>query len=692
MKIKNPADTHILIVEDDPLAVEMLTAILGDLAYSVVGVAINGYQAIEMIETLQPDVVLMDIGLPGIDGIEAARRIQEVRSTPVIILTAYDRSDLVEQAADAGVGAYLLKPVTSHSLQNAITTVLARFDDMLELRRLNVRLQSEVEHRQQLEEDHARLLAVEREQRLLAETLAEITLALTSQTDYEAILDEILSQTARIISFEMASIFRLEGEVLRAVRFWGYGEYATFMQHFVLPLADFPIMAEVVRSQKPRVIFDVSQEPDWVIIDEIPLTKSALFIPLCLRQQVLGVFILDSLRPHAFTMTDADRLAPLVNAAAIAIENVELRRDLEAEVAARTAEIVAERDKSNAILRSTGDAIAMLDKDLAIQYVNPAFERLTGYTATEVLGKNIHRIIKAELSDQSRQAMYTAYRTASEWRGEFVASRKDGRTYDAMIVITPILQTAGDVLGYVFCHQDISPLKALARARNQFITGISHELRTPLTILDLTLQKLRRQLPPDMDLSAVETIAQQIAQLTHFTEDILAMAALDSGKAISQWAPLMLLQLVTDMVRRYQERAQAAGLILTWQSAEAALPVVYGDHSWVVRMIAEIIENALHFTPAGGSITVALRSVVQDARAWLTIAVRDTGPGLTPEECERVFERFYRGRLAESGHIPGCGLGLSIAQEIARAHGGSITVESTPGEGSTFTIWLPAVV
>jgi CheY-like chemotaxis protein len=102
---------------------------------------VNGLQAIEMTQSTRPDVVLMDIKLPDMDGIEAARRIYESCPTPVVVLTAYDTPELVERASAAGVGAYLLKPPDVHEMDRAIAIAMARFDDLMELRRLNAELQ-----------------------------------------------------------------------------------------------------------------------------------------------------------------------------------------------------------------------------------------------------------------------------------------------------------------------------------------------------------------------------------------------------------------------------------------------------------------------------------------------------------------------------------------------------------------------
>ncbi len=139
--MKRKTSLRVLVAEDDYLVTKMVEGLLQDLGHTVVGGASNGIEAVELSASLHPDVILMDIKMPDMDGLEATAQIQECCPTPVVILTAYETYELVEQASQVGVGAYLIKPPSARELERAILIATARFDDMLELRRLNAELQ-----------------------------------------------------------------------------------------------------------------------------------------------------------------------------------------------------------------------------------------------------------------------------------------------------------------------------------------------------------------------------------------------------------------------------------------------------------------------------------------------------------------------------------------------------------------------
>jgi two-component system sensor histidine kinase/response regulator len=139
--MRNNSDVRVLIAEDDYLVSEMIKGLLKEATYSVIGEATSGREAIQLAQSLRPDVILMDIKMPDLDGIEATQQISESCPTPVVVLTAYETRELVARASLAGVGAYLVKPANASEIERAITVAMARFDDLVELRRLNAALQ-----------------------------------------------------------------------------------------------------------------------------------------------------------------------------------------------------------------------------------------------------------------------------------------------------------------------------------------------------------------------------------------------------------------------------------------------------------------------------------------------------------------------------------------------------------------------
>ena len=132
---------RVLIAEDDFMVSKSITQVLNGVGYEQVGLASNGEEAVEMTRSLQPDVILMDIKMPKLDGLQAARQIQENSPTPIVILTAYDSQELVKEASKSGVGAFLIKPPDAFEIERAVTIAMARHNDLMELRRLNKELQ-----------------------------------------------------------------------------------------------------------------------------------------------------------------------------------------------------------------------------------------------------------------------------------------------------------------------------------------------------------------------------------------------------------------------------------------------------------------------------------------------------------------------------------------------------------------------
>jgi two-component system phosphate regulon sensor histidine kinase PhoR len=584
-------------------------------------------------------------------------------------------------AVDTDLGRVLLGGLAGFVTTVLTGVVVGWLSDLREL------LRRELSERRRVEEEREKLLASEQEQRALAETLTDVVLTLTSQTSHQAALEEILYQAHRIVRYDVASIALLEGDTLRTVH-WRVAEGVVDRELSGTSPA-LAVDREAVQFRWPIVVPDVQHEERWVAARGTEWIRSYLSVPLCLGRRVLGVLRLNGGAPDQFSSQDAQRLLPLASAAAIAVENACLVEELEKEVVARMADFVAEHQKSETILRSVDDAIALSDLEGRIEYVNDAYTTLTGYTLEEVEGRHVDFLAAEAVPEHIRQARHVVLERGEIWRGEATLRRRDGRTYDAEISFAPVYDARDLLTGHVSSHRDISQRKSLERARNQFITNVSHQLRTPVTTIQLYAHLLRREGLPEKAKESFRIIEGEAVRLVGLIEDVLAMATFESGQVIDTWRPVSIPAIVEEVVSLYREQARASGLALEATSRSPDGLIVVGDQARLAQALGEIVENALTFTPVDGRVSVHAEPIDDQGEAWVKIVVRDTGPGIPEEEQEKVFERFFRGRIVESGNVPGTGLGLSIAQEIVRAHGGRVTLESKVGDGSSFTIWLP---
>ena len=547
------------------------------------------------------------------------------------------------------------------------------------------------------------------------EALARVSSTLRAAQTVEEILSIVLEQTTQAIA---ATLRQAQGGLFGSI-FLVEPETGDLVAQATHPPDLHPlgkrhhlgqsIIGHVAATGKVHISKDLANDPLACIrsgeAQYLSTVGGSIALPLRTQERSVGVMNITLRERHPFAAEEVRLLTAIADIAANALHRALVMEGLEAEVAVRTAEIRAEREKSETILRSVGDAIIMTDLERRIQYVNEAFTTLTGYTAAEVLGRQVGSLIEEAFitlpKNENAQAWQSLQPTMGKGKAlqkEVTIRRKDGRTYDAALTIAPMRDAASNLVGYVSSHRDISRLKDLDRARSRFITNVSHELRTPATILQTAIYLLRKgRQPKEIHLQMME---ETTARLIHLIEDILEMTVLDSGQAVTIREPVSLSTVIGDIVTRYRAQAKVSSLTLVALPIPLDLPAMKGDQDRLIQALGEIVENAIVFTPAGGQVTVKAGTVEDEGRLWVTVGVRDTGPGISPEEQEKVFDRFFRGSLAESGLVPGTGLGLSIAQEIMRAHGGRVTVESPPsvpppggegkgGNGSIFRMWLP---
>ncbi|HLC03426.1 MAG TPA: GAF domain-containing protein [Anaerolineales bacterium] len=354
------------------------------------------------------------------------------------------------------------------------------------------------------------------------------------------------------------------------------------------------------------------------------------------------------------------------------------------------ADLRAERDRLDAILTSVGDAVLVTDAEGTIEYVNPAWERLTGYQAEEALGKT-PRISKSGEQDVAVYAdLWRTILAGKTWQGEIINRRKDGSYYDAALTVTPIVGPTGNVINLVGVLYDISALKELDRLKTQFVSDVSHELRTPLTNILLYLDLLASTEDRDKTARYLATLSRESDRLAHLIDDLLSLSRLESGSTPFEPAPVDINHLLGSLAYDRRNLAASQGLEIELDCLDQAPPAM-GDERLLAQVFTNLLTNAMNYTQEGGRITLSTRLERQDGEGWLVAAVEDTGLGIPIEEQPMIFRRFFRGLASETTSAPGTGLGLAICKKIAERHGGRITVESVgiPGRGTRFTLWLP---
>ena len=223
--------------------------------------------------------------------------------------------------------------------------------------------------------------------------------------------------------------------------------------------------------------------------------------------------------------------------------------------------------------------------------------------------------------------------------------------------------------------------------KDEFVALVSHELRTPLTsirgYLELVLDDAD-QLATDHR-EFLQIVDRNVDRLLSLVSDLLLVAQADAGKLMFDWAEVDLGSLVAQCVQAAQPAAERAGIELVTVS-DASRPIV-GDSSRIGQLLDNLISNAIKFTPGGGVVRITVASSEETA----VIEVQDSGLGISAEDQKQLFERFFRTRSATELAIAGTGLGLSIVKAIVDAHGGTITIESAEGQGTTFRVELPLV-
>jgi len=342
----------------------------------------------------------------------------------------------------------------------------------------------------------------------------------------------------------------------------------------------------------------------------------------------------------------------------------------------RLAESARDRARTEAILSAMEDGVLAVDHEGKVLLANDALR--SDMDLDDPVGRHyVEAVRQRELGEVVEAVLRTGERREAE-----VEIRH--RNYALSGVSFPGFE--GKPQGAVLTFHDITERKRMERIRRDFVANASHELRTPLTSIRGFVEALedgavREPEHAERFLGKIRVHADRMAALV---EDLLELSRLEAGERPPHWTEVAPAQIAGEAVASLSEQARRKQMSLG--ESDSGAPLVVSDAERLLRVLENLVDNAIKYTPPGGHVEVASGPSPQGG-AW--IEVRDDGPGIAPEHLPRLFERFYRVDRARSRELGGTGLGLAIVRHLAESLGASVTVASEPGKGTTFKVTLP---
>ncbi len=630
--VKEPATAktfQILIADDRPDNVTLLARYIQNEGYSYITAA-DGVETLERAREHLPDLILLDINMPQKDGfavLEEVRSDPALQHIPVIILTAA-RIDPIDIQSGFSLGAddYILKPFDRRELMARIRTKLRVKEAEDAMRRRNRELS----------------------------LLPEIGKELSARLDVDDLADVVLRRTVETLGALMGHIVILHPSI---------SIQKTHNAASSSSPTDFPtldgFMPEISESRESLLIEDVQKEPRWPSNPDEP-TRSAVIVPMFGRHQLLGLLALAHEQTQYFQMEHLLLLQAIASQAAIAFENARLYADM-----------AQEQKKLAAVLQGAADAILMFDAEGQLVMLNPAARNLF----TDYESKLGMELPSGRGYDELITLMEHAQMTQSTLTEDVVWP--DGRSFAAQV--TPIEEG-----GHVAVLHDVTRFKSLEQLKNDFIATASHDLKNPITSI-AGFSKLMEHAGPLTEQQAefVERIQSAAQNMNELVSSMLELAQLDLGVELKR-ENVEFDTLLGEVEAEFQPQAQAKNQQLTYKKSRTHT-YVSGDPLKLRQMLANLVGNAIKYTPEGGSVSLSMK-VEED---MVVTRVQDTGYGIPAADLPFVFDRFYRVRNGKHNEVEGNGLGLAIVKSIVEQHGGQVSVESEVGKGSRFSVSLP---
>lgn len=341
---------------------------------------------------------------------------------------------------------------------------------------------------------------------------------------------------------------------------------------------------------------------------------------------------------------------------------------------------------SEFILANLAHGLFTVDPDLKITYFNPMAERITGYPASEALGRSCGDIMRGGMCGDNCPLRSVLSREQSSVSTETLILTKDNHTVPIVLRTAAVFDDQGNLLGAVESFMDISQVKKLEAERAQTLSFFAHDMKSPLVTVAGFLERLLAGKAGQVNQKQRDylTIMQkELSRIQSLVMDFLDVAQLSDQEGPQLiTAPVDLAKLLGGLGQTYARSARSKGLQFSVEIADS-LPKLVADEHRLQRLFANLLDNAVKYSPQG---RVRLSAVV-DQPAWVKVEIADQGPGFSPDDLENLFTPFHRGSAGKG--IEGSGLGMAAVKSIAEAHGGEVLVRNRRQGGALVTVSLP---
>jgi PAS domain S-box-containing protein len=510
----------------------------------------------------------------------------------------------------------------------------------------------------------------------------------TQSLDIEKILHDTLDKAIELLGFDLGFIRTLDPEkknmLVRVAKGLRSPEFLTGVA---------PIGSE--RRNVSKIVFETKEPYICTDIRKNPIYKnrsmeregviSTAAAPVMSKNRVLGIIVVGSRWLHRFRKREIELLMAFGSQLGAALENAELYQD-----------VTKSKAYIENLVENAADLIITTDLDDRILTWNRGAAVLFGYGKDEVIGKHLSILLPPERFHELEEMRAKVEISGGLRDIEVRSKRKDGAMIYLSLSVSPIRDVEGKIVGFLRIAKDITEkkryerrLKDLDKMKSDFVSNVSHELKTPLTSIKGSVDNMLDGLTGALNEKQIRYLARiksNTDRLSRLINDLLDLSRIEAGRVEVRRASLLLTALAEEVAEHLKQLA-AEKLIRIEVPPPDPQMTVWADRDKVTQVLMNLIGNAVKFTPQDGKVIVAIEKNGND---YIQISIADNGPGIRPEEADKIFSKFYQVANVDKQKPQGSGLGLAISKALVEMHGGKIWVESKLGRGSTFYFTLPA--